>query len=239
MTGRQVAVIAVVIGLVVAVTVYFFYSPSSFGQICTSGPYDAKLVSPPPGSELNLPASPMNYTQNGVTYAGYYASFMDGSLSWLKSNTPSSATVLSWWDYGNMIVACAGRSAVVRDPSQQAVSLGIANSSPQMAPNATLADVATALTTTNSGLTLSIMHKYGAGYLLVVTEDGGQKAPSIFKVAGLDSSLYVTPSGTTFTSSDWTALGKQTTICRLLDGQTVPGLTKTYSDSNVLIFELS
>jgi len=237
MKGRQVVVIALAVGLVVAVSVYFLYPTSSFGEVCVGGPYNAKVRSG--GSELNLPAGPMNYTQDGVTYVGYYGSFMDGALSWMKSSTPSNATFLSWWDYGNMITGCAVRSAVVRDPSQQAIALGLANPSPQLAPNATLADVATALATTNSSLTLSIMHKYGAGYLLLVTDDGGQKAPYIFKLVGLDTSLYVSPSGTTFNQSDWTALGKQTTIYRLLAGQSVPGLAKVYSDSDVWIFGLS
>lgn len=238
MNGRQAVVIALAVGLVVAAAAYFLYTPSSFGKICTGGPYSAKVGSGT-GSELNLPAAPMNYTQNGVTYVGYYASFMDGALSWIKSNTPGNATFLSWWDYGNMITGCAARNSVVRDPSQQAIFLGLASQTPQLAPNATLGDVATALTTTNSSLTFSIMQKYGADYLLLVTEDGGQKAPYIFKLVALNSSLYVNPSGTTFNPSDWTALGKQTTIYRLLDGQNVPGLTKVYSDSNVWIFRLS
>ncbi len=225
------------VALVVAVVAYFAYPSSSYGRVCTGGPYNAKVGSG--GSELGQPAGPMNYTQNGITYVGYYGSFMDGALSWMKSNTPSSAMILSWWDYGNMITGCAVRNAVVRDPSQQAIALGLANPSPQLAPNVTLADVATALTTTNSTMTLSIMHKYGAGYLLLVTEDGGQKAPYIFKLVGLNPSLYVNPSGTTFNPSDWTALGRQTTIYRFLAGQSVPGLAKVYSDSNVWIFGLS
>ncbi len=237
MKGRQVVVMALAVALVVALVAYFTYPSSSYGRVCTGGPYNAKVGSG--GSELGLPAGPMNYTQNGITYVGYYGSFMDGALSWMKSNTPGNATILSWWDYGNMITGCAIRNAVVRDPSQQAIALGLANPSPQLAPNVTLADVATALTTTNSSLTLSIMHKYGASYLLLVTEDGGQKAPYIFKLAGLDTSLYVNPSGTTFNPSDWTALGKQTTIYRLVAGQSVPGLAKVYSDSNVWIFGLS
>jgi len=237
MRRSQIIGIALAVVLVVAVVAYFAYPGSSYGRVCTGGPYSAKVRSG--GSELSLPAGPMNYTQNGITYVGYYGSFMDGALSWMKSNTPGNATVLSWWDYGNMITGCAVRNAVVRDPSLQAIALGLANRSPQLAANVTLADVATALTTTNSSLTLSIMHKYGASYLLLVTEDGGYKAPYIFKLAGLNTSLYVNPSGTTFNPSDWTALGKQTAIYRLLAGQSVPGLAKVYSDSNVWIFGIS
>jgi asparagine N-glycosylation enzyme membrane subunit Stt3 len=233
--GRQVVVIALAVGLVVAVATYLLYPQSNFGQVCTGGPYNAKVESG--GSELNMPAGPMNYTQNGVTYLGYYASFMDSALSWIKGNTPDSATVLSWWDYGNMITGCTARNAVVRDPSEQAVSLGLANPSKQLSSNATLEDVSTALTTTNSSLTLSIMQKFGASYLLLVTEDGGYKAPFIFKLASLNTSRYVSPSGTAFNSNDWTALGRQTTIYRILSGQRISGLAKVYSDSNVMILE--
>ena len=151
---------------------------------------------------------------------------------------PSNATFLNWWDYGKEIIGCTGRNSAISNPSIQFIALGFTKNVTERDPNQSLLDVATALFTTNVTLSQSLTSKYGASYVLVTTEDGGEKAPYILQFLGLRSTDYVTPSGVTFNAADWTSLGQQTVIYKLLAGQDVAGLTQVYSDAYVKIFKV-
>ena len=235
-------IIAVVIALVVGTTASFVVPPLLVGgtpSSCNGGPYDAKVTligQDQLGKQLyNL----IYYTKNDKQEDGLYYAFTSNALSWIKNNTSSNATFLNWWDYGKEIIGCTGRSSVISNPSAQLIAMKFDQNVTERDSNQSLVDVATALFTTNASLTKSIVTKYGANYIFITTEDGGTKAPYILQLLGLNPADYLTPSGTTFESRDWTSLGQQTMIYRLLSGQSVSGFNLVYSDTYVKIFGVS
>jgi len=237
MRRLQILGLVVVIAIVV-VTVAFFAVPSLLnGPACGGGVYNAK-TSAVGVDELGQQLYNVTFTENGAQESGLYYGFMSHSLSWIKANTPSSAVFMNWWDYGKEIVGCTGRSSVISNPSARFIALGFTANVTERDPEQSLTDVGTALFTTNATSSSSIASKYGAGYLLVTTEDGGEKAPYILQYLGLKPSDYITSNSTTFTASSWTTLGQQTVIYRLLDGESVSGFIQVYSDMYVRIFSI-
>ncbi|MCL4519903.1 MAG: hypothetical protein M1587_11990 [Thaumarchaeota archaeon] len=240
-TRTLVLIIVVVIALVVGTVASFVIPPmlaaSSSASTCTGGVYGAR-VTLMGADDLGKQLYNLTYTKDNVQQNGLYYSFSSKALNWIKSNTTSSATLLNWWDYGKEIIGCTGRNSVISNPSAQLVALGFAKNNGQLDSNQSLIDVGKALFTTNATQSISIAGKYGATYLFITSEDGGEKAPFVLKLLYPDiaSSDYMTPSGQTFNPSDWTSLGQQTVMYRLLDGQSVTGFTQLYSDAYVKIF---
>lgn len=234
----QIAGLAVAVVLV-GVTIAVFAIPSALnGPACGGGPYNAK-ISGPVSEDLGQPLYNLTFTKNGAQETGLYYGYMSNSMKWIKSNTPSSAVLVNWWDYGKEIVGCTGRSSVISNASARFIALGFSGNQTERDPEQSLTDVGTMLFTTNATLTHSIAAKYGAGYLLITVEDGGGKAPYILQYLGLKTSDYLTSNSTTFSAGNWTSLGQQTVVYKLLDGQSVPGFARAYSDDNVKIFTVS
>jgi len=237
---RRIETLAVVLAIVLVLsTTVYFVVPSLLTKpspsVCSDGTYDPQTTFLT-NDELGKPLYNLTYAQNGVQQNGLYYSFTSNALSWIKSNTPSSATFLNLWDYGKEITGCTGRTSVVSNPSAQFIALGFTKNVTERDSDQAVADISTALYTTNVTLSQSIASKYGANYVLVTTEDGGFKAPVYLQLLGLKSTDYVTPSGEAFNAADWTSLGQQTVIYKLLAGQTVIGLPQVYSDAYVKIF---
>ena len=241
----QVAGLALAVVLI-GVTIAVFAIPSVLnGPICGGGVYNAKVGSMI-GVDLGQPFYNLTFTKNGVQDWGFYYGFMSSSMSWIKANTPSGSLFMNWWDYGKEIVGCTGRSSVISNTSARLVALGFSSGrNPERDPDQALTDVGTILFTTNATLAHSMASKYGASYLLVTVEDGGEKAPYILRYLGLEPSEYFISNSTGvtnppggFSSGSWTALGQRTVVYKLLDSQSVPGFVQIYSDSNVKIFSV-
>jgi len=209
MRTTQVLGLALAVGLVVATAAYFvipsFFTKSA-SSVCTGGVYGAQTTYLTT-DELGTQLFNLTYTRNGVQENGLYYGFTSNSLSWIKNNTASDATFLSWWDYGKEVTGCTGRNSVVSNPSAQLIALGSTKNVTERDSNQVVADVATALFTNNVTLSNSILSKYGANYVFVTTEDGGEKAPYILQLLGLKSTDYMTPSGAPFNAADLTNLG--------------------------------
>jgi hypothetical protein len=237
---RRIQIVGLALAVIlIGVTVVVFAVPSVLnGPVCGGGVYNAKISSPI-SEDLGQPLYNLTFTKDGAQESGLYYGFMSGAMSWTKSNTPSSAVFMNWWDYGKEIVGCTGRGSVISNPSVRFVALGFSSGSqPLRDSDQALTDVGTALFTTNATLAHSIASKYGASYLLITVEEGGVKAPYILRYLGLNPSAYFTSNSTSFVSADWTSLGQQTLVYRLLDGQNVSGFAQVYSDANVKIFRV-
>lgn len=238
---RRIRIVVIVVVLIVIAAAYAaipLLTSKPSASVCNGGVYGAQttLIG---ADELGKQLYNLSYKENGVQQNGLYYSFTSGAITWIKGYSSSNATFLNWWDYGKEIIGCTGRSSVISNPSAQFVALGFAKSTGELDSNQSLIDVATSLFTTNASQSTAIAHKYGANYLLITTEDGGQKAPYILQLLGMNSSSYLTPSGITFNPKDWTSLGQQTVIYRLLNGEGISGLSLVYSDSYVKIFAVS
>jgi hypothetical protein len=230
-------VVALVVGIVASLVIPSMLAGSPSASTCTGGAYGAKVTNIGT-DDLGKQLYNLTYTKNYVKHNGLFYSFSSNALNWIKVNATSSATFLNWWDYGKEIIGCTGRNSVISNPSAQFVALGFAKNYGQLDSNQSLIDVGTALFTTHATQSTSLAAKYGATYFFITTEDGGEKAPFILKLLypNVASSDYMTPSSHTFNPSDWTSLGKETVIYRLLDGQSVSGFTQVYSDTFVKIF---
>ncbi len=237
---RRIQIVGLALALVlIGVTVVVFAIPSVLnGPVCGGGVYNAKISSPI-SQDLGQPLYNLTFTRNGVQETGYYYGYMSSAVSWVKSNTPSSAVFLNWWDYGKEVAGCTGRSSVISNPSPRFIALGFSANQTERDSEQALTDVGTALFTTNATLTHSIASRYGASYLLITVEDGGSKAPYILQYLGLKPSDYLTSNSTAFSATSWTSLGQQTVVYRLLDGQNVAGFAQVYSDVDVKIFSVS
>jgi hypothetical protein len=237
---RRIQVVGLALAVVlIGVTVTIFVVPSVMnGPVCSGGVYDAKISSPI-SYDLGQPFYNVTFTKNGAPETGYYYGFMSSAISWIKSNTPSSAVLVNWWDYGMEIVGCTGRNSVISNPSARFIAMGFSGSQTERDSEQALTDVGTLLFTTNATLAHSIAVRYGASYLLITVEDGGEKAPYILRYLGLNPNDYFTSNSTAFSSSNWTSLGQQTVVYRLLQGQSVAGFAQVYSDGNVKIFSVS
>ena len=185
------------------------------------------------------------YTKDGVVHTGYYNTYLNASMDWIRTNTSSDAVFLTWWDYGHAVVACGERDSVVKNPSQEAltaVSSGDRSSYPELDSNEKITDVAVALTATDENATKTILQKYGATYLLVTNEDAASKVFWYYKFAGLNSTDYLSDkygTVTTFSSEEYTALGQQTMIYKLWVNSDLNYFTQVYSDANVKIYKLN
>ena len=229
--------LGVAIVIVLATTVFFVIPSLVNGPACGGGTYNAQISSPI-SQDLGQPLYNLTFTRNGIQEHGLYYGYMSGTMSWIKSNTPSNAVFMNWWDYGKEIIGCTGRSSIISNPSARFIALGFSGNTTERDTDQALTDVGTALFTTNATLAHSIVNKYAAGYLLVTVEDGGSKAPYILQYVGLRPSDYITSNSTVFSSAAWTTLGQGTVIYRLLVGQSVPGFAQVYSDANVKIFSV-
>jgi hypothetical protein len=236
---RRIQIVGLALAVVlIGVTVAVFAIPSILnGPVCGGGIYNAK-VGGQIAVDLGQPFYNLTFTRNGVQETGYYYGFTSSALSWIKSNTPASTVFMNWWDYGKEIVGCTGRDSVISNPSAKFIALGFSANQNERDSDQALTDVGTVLFTTNATLAHSIASKYGATYLLVTVGDGGEKAPYILQYLGLKPSDYMSSNSTAFTSGNWTSLGQQTIVYRLLDGQSVPGFIQVYSDGNVKIFSV-
>jgi hypothetical protein len=236
---RRIQIVGLALAVVlIGVTIAVFAIPSVLnGPVCGGGVYNAKVGSMI-SEDLGQPFYNLTFAENGVQETGYYYGFTSSSLSWIKANTPSNAVFMNWWDYGKEIVGCTGRSSVISNPSARFIALRFSANQTERDSEQALTDVGTALFTTNATLAHSIVTKYGASYLLTTVGDGGERAPYILRYLGLKPSDYMASNSTSFSSGNWTPLGQQTVIFKLLDGQSVPGFTQVYADSYVKIFSV-
>jgi asparagine N-glycosylation enzyme membrane subunit Stt3 len=102
--------------------------------------------------------------------AAYIASpDLESACSWLKSNTPQSAWVTSWWDSGHMIRYLSNRNVVVD------------NGNHSTALDQSVADI---YVTDNTALAVSIMVSFNSDYLLF-----DRSSKDIYPVIKQDASI--------------------------------------------------
>jgi asparagine N-glycosylation enzyme membrane subunit Stt3 len=229
--------------------IYFFIVSKPVKEEVIGGKYNAKLIVEGKGKDvrgLEFEYGEIVYTKDGIEHRGYYNSYLKKALNWIKANTPENSTFLCWWEYGHMIVGYAERESVIKNPSAEAlIYLTDKSKIKELDPNEKIVDVARALTTTDENTTKAVMEKYGASYILVTLVDGSPYGYWIFKLAGLNHTDYfrpVSPFGEgliLFRSEDYTELGKQTIIYKLLTDANMQFLHVVYSDEMVKIFKIS
>lgn len=246
MVNKKITVLAItliVVILAAAIVVYMLQSSNPnqetsqkvIRQDSLGGSYNA-IFNVSGTTEQGFDAGDLIYTKDGIQHIGYYSTYLNGSMAWIKDNTPSNAVFFNWWDYGHAIVALAGRDSVNKNPSQEALK-SVVGSVSELDPNSKITDAATAFTATNETFMKETMEKYGATYLFVTFEDVAYKSPWIFNLAGLNFTEYVNVPQKS--PMDYSSLGQQTMLYRLYINSNLSQFTQIYSDENVKIYKVN
>lgn len=173
--------------------------------------------------------------ETGHHVSSYFDDNMKTGLNWINSSTPENATVLCWWDYGHMIKAVGERNVVIRNPSREILnSIADPNGIKEFDPNQKILDVASAFTTDNQSLTVQIMGKYSATYIMIGHDDL-VKSVWMYKIAGLNYTDYLVNNGSGLSFTD---LGNNTMIARLLDNRNTGPFALVYQDQQMKIYKL-
>jgi len=179
----------------------------------------------------------ITYERNGVKHKGWYNSAFEDAMWFIRGNLPRDAVILSWWDYGHMIVGLTDRDVIVANPSKEMlISVTNVSAATELDPHERIVDVAKALTSTDPGVTKSIMKKYGANYVFVASGVFGdeEKAKWILYAAGVDlnsMSKY-------WQNGKLVDKGRETVLYRMLNKMDVQGFKLIYSDENSRIYEV-
>jgi asparagine N-glycosylation enzyme membrane subunit Stt3 len=216
--------------VIISVVLAFSFDPFPTSVENIGGKYDA-VVSHWANGNVQLA-----YTdETGHHVSSYFDDRMIPGLNWINSSTPENATFLCWWDYGNMIKAVGERNVIVRNPSREILySVADPSGIKEFDPNEKILDVASALTTDNQSLTVQIMEKYNASYVMVGNDDI-TKSVWFFKIAGLNYTDYLVNQGSGLT---FTPLGMNTTIARLLNNTNTGPFTLVYQDQQMKVYAL-
>jgi hypothetical protein len=174
------------------------------------------------------------YTENGETFNRSFVPNLLGAVRWLEENGTPDEKIFCWWDYGDSIEGYTGMESVIDTPARY-IEQTIADPSSieeWMEDETPIRDVASGLIANDPSITLSLMEKYGANYLLTDIRDQHGILYAIVLGAGKDTDDYL----------DWrddslTELGQSTVIHRIWKGEDIPGLEVVYSDLEVKVLK--
>lgn len=183
-----------------------------------------------------------NYTIDNRTYTAISYGEMAPAIRWIAENTPQDAIIMAWWDYGHMVRGQAGRETVVYEPSHEilgTVAMYARLSEEELAeidckdcsPHERISDVATAIVTEDPAITKGIMEKYGAGYVLVRTEDES-KLYALLLAAGMEPSAYLDEQNKPKNAQNFI-------LFRMTNLEQIPGLELSYQDETTIIYKKS
>jgi hypothetical protein len=183
----------------------------------------------------NLDSGDILYTRDGVEHRGYFFSGFQPAMDFLKTDTPENSTIVSWWDYGNMIIGYSERNAIAINPSESLLQ-SVTNSSIAIEtdPEEKLQDIAKILTATDPQEALTTMKKYNAEYIFVASGALGDegKANWIFYAGGVPLDQM---------SDYWVEgqigeKGMATMLYKMLNQQEIPGFHLDFADADSRIY---
>ena len=192
-----------------------------------------------------------NYDRENNAALQYFADQpgMPDAFSALERLTPSDAVVLCWWDYGRAVQEWSHREVIEAYPSREiAASVGstrsfLGNVEAQLfakwGSNEKIQDIALAFML-NEEQSLQILKKYNASYVLVFVPDELQKFYWIAKIAGYNSTNYLTYNETT-QAYEPTARGQEVTLLRLIyeDTWQPRHFTKVFNNEKARIYRIN
>jgi hypothetical protein len=176
---------------------------------------------------------------------------VDG-YQWLANNTESDATVLAWWDYADGIEKIGGRDVVIAEASRGIKNTIAGYSAPgkpwhkieyalwyPFEPDEKVRDVADFFVSENATSAKEIAQKYGADYVLLMSNDLG-KYPAVVRAARANFSDYIewSTDPSSGGSDSGRYLKKQTIFTRMANGEDIEGFSKEFDNGGMRIYKL-
>ncbi len=165
----------------------------------------------------------------------------------LQENTTEGSVVLCWWDYGRAVQHWSHREVIEAYPSRDLwYTLGISRDALQTleaqlfgtwGSSEKIHDLARIFMSTEEEA-LPMMRSHNVSCVLVFAPDDLQKFSWISKIAGLNSTDYLTVNGDDYQPTE---LGSQTMILRLLFDETLhpTHFSKLYDNGKGKIFSVN
>jgi hypothetical protein len=171
---------------------------------------------------------------------------MPEAFAMLQENTTEGSVVLCWWDYGRAVQQWSHREVIEAYPSRDLwYTLGISRDALQTleaqlfgtwGSSEKIHDLATMFMSTEEEA-MPMMRSYNVSYVLVFTPDDLQKFGWIARIAGLNSTDYLTVNGDDYQPTE---LGSHVMILRLLFDETLhpAHFTKLYDNGKGKVFSV-
>lgn len=172
---------------------------------------------------------------------------------WLANNTESDATVLAWWDYADGIEKIGHRGVVINEASES-IKQTIGGYSVPGKPwtkieywlwypyedEKKVRDVASFFVSENVTSAKEIARKYGANYVLVMSDDLG-KYFSVVIAAGVNFSDYMRiPTNLSSGAPDMRPYPrKETVFTEMVNGDNIDGFSKAFDNGRIRIYKLA
>ncbi|HSD57610.1 MAG TPA: hypothetical protein VLB04_05460 [Methanotrichaceae archaeon] len=172
---------------------------------------------------------------------------------WLANNTEGDATVLAWWDYADGIEKIGHRGVVISEASEN-IKHTIGGYSMPGRPwskieywlwypyedEEKVRDVAGFFVSENVTSAKEIARKYGANYVLVMSDDLGKYYPVVMAAGGNFSDYMRRPTNLSSGIPDIRPyLKKETVFTRMVNGDNIDGFSKAFDNGRMRIYKLA
>lgn len=171
---------------------------------------------------------------------------------WLANNTERDATVLAWWDYADGIEKIGHRRVVIAEASRRIKNTVAGYAEPgkpwhkieyalwyPFESDEKVRDVAGFFISENATSAKEIARKYGANYVLVMSDDMGKYYPMVMTAGGNFSDYMRMPANRSSGISDIRSyLKKETVFTRMVNGDNIDGFSKAFDNGQMRIYKL-
>ncbi|MFZ3149088.1 MAG: hypothetical protein WA137_08595 [Methanothrix sp.] len=171
---------------------------------------------------------------------------------WLANNTERDATVLAWWDYADGIEKIGHRGVVIAEASRRIKNTVAGYAEPgkpwhkieyalwyPFESDEKVRDVAGFFISENATSAKEIARKYGANYVLVMSDDMGKYYPMVMTAGGNFSDYMRMPANRSSGISDIRSyLKKETVFTRMVNGDNIDGFSKAFDNGQMRIYKL-
>ncbi|VVB65114.1 Uncharacterised protein [uncultured archaeon] len=172
---------------------------------------------------------------------------------WLANNTERDATVLAWWDYADGIEKIGHREVVINEASRKIENMIAGYADPgkpwhkieyalwyPFESDEKVSDVAGFFTSENVTSAKEIARKYGANYVLVMSDDLGKYYPVVIAAGGNFSDYMRRPTNLSSGIPDIRSyLKKETVFTWMVNGDNIYGFSKAFDNGRMRIYKLA
>ena len=171
---------------------------------------------------------------------------------WLANNTERDVAVLAWWDYADGIEKIGHRGVVINEASRKIKNTVAGYAEPgkpwhkieyalwyPFESDEKVRDVAGFFISENVTSAKEIARKYGANYVLVMSEDLGKYFSVVMAAGGNFSDYMRMPANRSSGISDIRPyLKKETVFTRMVNGDNIEGFSKAFDNDRMRIYKL-